>query len=352
MPRLLPLLALLIALPVLTAEPTPKPPPVAAKLVTLSKSGTLAEVAAEVTKQAGLPFDLSAADGSAKVTAAFDRTPFWVAADKLAADTGHRLALDGNKVKVVKRASGVKPAPSAVDGPFRVAVKRVTAKRDFDAAATEYEVQLDVFWEPRFPVFLIDGEPRVSEVAVSGAKPTAEAPTGRVMPTGYSHTATVRVKGIPRGAKQIDTLSGTFAVVAAEKVLAVEFKDLTGDKPVTQTADGVAVTLRPARKLEKRVEFGVELLYPASHPTFESFQLWAGGNKFRLIGPDNRTAFEPTDYSSDENGRRVRADYNFAGPNGKPFALPDLKGWRVVYETPGPMVEQAVTFKLTGIELP
>jgi hypothetical protein len=48
----------------------------------------------------------------------------------------------------------------------------------------------------------------------------------------------------------------------------------------------------------------------------------------------------------------VRADYNFTGPNGAAFALPDLKGWRVVYETPCPMSEQTLGFKLKNIPLP
>ena len=341
--------ALTVGSAAIVAEP-PKPPPLTARLVTLNKSAPLAELLAEVSRQTGL--SVEAADGSAKATAAFDRIPFWEAVEKLAGQTGHRVTVDGNKVKLLKLPAGVKPPPAAVDGPFRAVVKRVTARKDFETGGAEYEVQLDVMWEPRFPVFLVDTDLRVTAATAGGQKPTAEPPSGRVLPVGYTHPATVRLKGVPRSAGKIDSLSGTFRVTAADHRLSVEFKDLTGDKPVSQTVEGVAVTLKPVRRLEKRVEFGFELEYPPGHPEFESFQLWAGGNRLRLTAPDNRTAYEPTDYSADETGRRVRAEYSFSGPNGQPFTLPDLKGWRAVYDTPCPMVERTVTLTFKDIELP
>ena len=165
------------------------------------------------------------------------------------------------------------------------------------------------------------------------------------MPSGYTQSATIRLKNVPRTATKIDELAGTFRLTAAPKRLAVEFQDLTGAKPVSQTVDGVTVTLNPMKKFEKRIEFGIELEYPISHPEFESFQQWSGSNTFKLLPPDNRSAYEPSDYGNEERGRKIRADYSFSGPNGTAFSLPDLKGWRVIYETPAPMVEQKFTFR-------
>jgi hypothetical protein len=342
---------LLVVANVTASDPVPKPPPVAARTVTLSaKSTPIAEVVAEIARQTGLAVQF-AADPGKKLTPTFDRTPFWKAIDAVGDATATRPTLDGNKMKLVPR---VGPAPADIDGPFRVAVKKVVAKRDFETAAAEYEVHLEVLWEPRFPVYLIDGEPRIDEVATTGGKPTADAPTGRVMPTGFSHAAVVRLRNVPRGAKAIDRLSGSFAVVAAEKLLSVEFTDLAADKPVTQTVDGVTVTLKPVKATDRRTEFTFDLRYPPSHPEFESFQLWPTANRLRLIAPDNRTTHEchPDDSSVDANGPRARADYFFpaAGPRAVPLA--DRKGWRAVYETPCPMTEQTVRFTLKGIELP
>jgi hypothetical protein len=341
-------IALLLGGVVMAAD---KPAPVAPKLVTLKSSGTLADTFAEIAKQSGVAFDLTGVDGSAKVNANFNNTPFWTAVESVADQANCFVGVAGNKVKLSKRPSGVGAVPSGIDGPFRVVLKRVVCKRDPERADTECEIHVEVQWEPRFPVYLIDGDPAAT-AAVGKQKIATDAPTGRAMPTGYTHAAVVRLKNVPRDAKQLDDVTGTFRLVAAAKMLAVEFKDLTGDKPQTQTVEGVAVTLKPVKKFEKRAEFGVELEYPPTHPEFESYQMWSGANVFRLFPPADRTGRLPADFSASESGRRVRAEYNFTAPNGGAFTLPDLKGWRVVYETPCPMSEQTLTFTLKGVALP
>lgn len=333
------------------ADPPAPPPPVAPSLVTLDRTGPLTEIAAELTKQTALPIDLSAVDGTTPVAVKVKGVPAWEAIERAADRANCFVSVAGKKVKFSKRPDGVPAVPSSIDGPFRVVLRKVVAKRDLEFASTEYELHLEVQWEPRFPVFLIDAEPKAT-ATVGDAKISADSPSVRTMPLGYTHPAVVRLKNVPRDAKTIDELTGEFRLVAAAKVLAVEFKDLTGEKPQAQTVEGVSVTLNPVKTSEKRAEFGVELEYPKSHPEFESFQLWSGGNVFRLYPPNAREGVPPADYSAEQRGRRVLADYNFTGPNGTTFALPDLKGWRVVYETPGPMTEQTVKFTLKGVLLP
>lgn len=351
MARTLVVAILAVGISFLTAEePARKPSPVSAKPVTLSRSAQPAEIAAEIRQQTGLPLELKSV-GPAPISVDFERTPFWTAVDELAAKTGTRPTFEAGVVKLIKPPAGPAP-PSAVDGPFRVVVKKVVARRDYETGVTEHEVHLDLMWEPRFPVYLVDAEPTIASATIGERKLKATPPTGRVQPTGFSHASVIRLQGVRPGSTRIETLSGTFRVVAAEKMLAVEFADLTSEQSVSKTADGVKVTLQPVRKLEQRMEIGFDLEYPASHPEFESYQLWAGSNKLRLIAPDNRTVITPSDFYTDENGRRVRAGYNFTGPNGQPYTPPNLKGWRAVYETPCPLVEQTVTFTLKDIELP
>ena len=170
--------------------------------------------------------------------------------------------------------------------------------------------------------------------------------------TGFRQLATVRVQGIPRSAARIDVVRGSFRVIAAEKLLAVVFEDLKSDKPVSKTEDGVKVTLAPVKRQTSSVQFHFDLEYPVGHPEFESFELWASANKLKLYAPNNGNAFVPNDYSTDEVGRRIAASYSFDAPAGKPAPLPDLKGWRAIYETAGPMVTQTVKFELKGIALP
>lgn len=351
MSRRLCVLALMFAPVITSAAPPAKPAPVAAKTVTVDKAATLAEATATLSKQTGLAFDLGGADGKAAIKAAAKNVPFWEAVEAVAADARCFVRVQGEKVVFTKRPDGVGAAPSSVDGPFRVVLRKVIARKDFEAAGTDHEFHLEVQWEPRFPVYLIDTEPQAT-AAVGEQKQTTDSPAVRGMPTGYTHAAVVRLKNIPREAKRIDELTGTFRLVAADRMLAVEFKELTGDKPVTQTVDGVTLTLHPVVKYDKRAEFRVDLEYPETHPEFESFQQWSGANEFRLLAPNQATGLKPSTYSADERGRRVTATYNFSGPNGAAFALPNLKGWRVVYHTPGPMSEQTLTFKLKGITLP
>ena len=72
----------------------------------------------------------------------------------------------------------------------------------------------------------------------------------------------------------------------------------------------------------------------------------------KLYPPNAAKGFEPTDYSTNEAGRRIAASYSYEAPAGKPAPLANLKGWRAVYETSGPMVTQTVKFELKGIALP
>jgi hypothetical protein len=325
-----------------------KPAPVAAKLVTLNAAGPLSDVAAELAKQSGLTIDVTAVDGTAKVTVNFTNTPFWAAVEAVADQANCFVSVAGNKVKLTKRPNGVGAVPCGIDGPFRVVLKRVVAKRDPEQTDTEYELHLEVQWEPRFPVYLIDSEPQATATA-GKQKIAANAPSVRVIPTGHTHPAVVRLKNVPREAKQLDELACTFRVVAAAKMLAVEFNDLTADKPVSQTVDGVTVTLQPVKAFDKRVEFGVTAEYPDGHPEFESFQLWHATNTFRLFPPNDRTGRKPTDLNLGEGGRRPAISFHYDRPSGTTL---DLKGWRAVYETPGPMSEQAVTVKLKAVVLP
>lgn len=326
-----------------------KPAPVAAKPVTLKTPGTLKDVAAELSKQIGFVVDVSAADETAKVNVNFDNTPAWVALEAVADQANCFLRVSGNTVKLSKRPIGVGAVPSGIDGPFRVVLKKVIARRDPELADSDHELHLEVQWEPRFPVLMIDTEPKAA-ATVGKRKFVADSASVRMIPSGATHPAVVKLKNVPREAKQLDELACTFRVVAAAKMLAVEFKDLTADKPVSQTVDGVKVTLDAVKAADKRVEFTVTAEYPDGHPEFESFQLWHAANPFRLYPPNDATGGrKPTGLNLGEGGRRPVIVYQYDVPSG---GTPNLKDWRAVYQTPGPMSEQEVKVTLKGIVLP
>ncbi len=354
MPRALVLLSALLVVPAIAADPLPKVP---AKLVTLARpAATAVEIATAIREQAGIAVDVSEVDAAKKLPVDFDKVPFWTAVEKLAADTGCRIAVGGRgrEIALVPLLSGVKPPPSSVDGPFRVVLKQVVARRDFETGKTVYQLHLEATWEPRFPVYLMDGEPKVTTATADGKAVTADAPTGRVATSGYTHPLTITLRDVPRAAKQLDEITGSFAVVAARQLLPFAFDDLTAEKPVAKEQAGVTVALKPVKHAGGRAEFNFEMKYPAGHPELESFEeVWASSNKLRVTGPNGRRNVEPTDYNTDSRGGTVYGNYAFAGANGQPGPLPEkLAGWKAVYETPSPLLKQTVAFTLKGIELP
>ncbi len=338
--------------PTVLGQAQKPPPPVAAKTVTLDLTdATIEAVAAAIQQQTGIALSYPKPLTSRKLTIKASG-PFWSVAERVAAETNCRLRVHDGKVQFVPLPPGVAAPLSSVDGPFRVAVKQVVSKHDFETGQSLTEVHLDLAWEPRFPVYLVDAEPKVTEAKGTNGAYKADAPGGRVSVTGYSHPFVVRLRDVPRGESKLEALSGSLQVIAAERMLPVEFKNLTSDKPVAQSVEGVNVTLQPVKLTAGKLEVAFDLEYPPTHPEFESFQQWAATNKLRLTNPAGQALGDPDDYNTVEvvNGRRVRATYFY--DRSLPKGVANLKGWRAVYETPCPMVQQEVRFTLKNIALP
>jgi len=321
------------------------PAPVAATPVSFELANpTLEAVAVQFRDKYGMAVEVSEFIKGAKVGAKTNG-PFWYVVEQLTAEASCLAKMQGGKLLFVPGVT--KPVPSSIDGPFRSSVRQVVAKRDFQSGDAVTEVHLDVHWEPRFPVYLIDAEPKLTKAAGEKGNYTADPPSGRVTASGYVHPMVVRLKGVPREEKSLSVLSGSFKVIAAEKMLAVEFKDLTSDKPIEKSIEGVKVVLKPVKSQNGPLEIGFDLEYPPSHPEFESFQEWAGTNKLRVFDATGNVVKE-TNYNTSENGRKITANYFLTAPKG-PL---NLKGWRLVYETPSPMAQQEVRFELKDILLP
>ncbi len=347
MPRRLRRLAAVVVLAAVAAAPAAGPaiPP---RTVTLSRpEATLGDVLAEIHTQTGLAVNAPGLS-DAPCPTAFDRTPFWSAVEQVAAKTGTRIALaeQGRKISLAKRTGP--PAPSSVGGPFRVVVKHVQTWIDFETGRSFAEVTLDVHWEPRFPVFRIQSEPAITAADDDrGSHLTPITAKTRTPPNGFLYTTTVRIEGVPREAKRVTRLAGTFLVTASERMLPFAF-DAGGKMPVTPPAqEGVRATLKRFEKRDDHWEAELELTYPPGQPEFESFESWVTENRARLVSPDKTKTLEPTDYDIPEQGRRVVAVYRFAGA-----ALADPKGWTLTYQTPAPLVEFPVRFDLKDIPLP
>lgn len=353
---LVPLFALAaIAAVGISAESEPRPDRVPARLVTVRNTkGTLADVLADVSKQTGITVEAAGIDGAKSCTIEFEKQPFWNAMEQLAKQVDGRVVVrsGGKKVAIEPGAS----FPSAVNGPFRVNVRQVRSVKDFDTGQSYTELALDVHWEPRFEVYRISSSPTLLAAwDDTGRKLAVQGSGSKVPASGYSQAGTVRIENVPRSARNLAKVEGTFTVTASEKMLAFQFEDLTSANTVELSQAGVTARLKPLRKVESVWEAELELKYPAERPVFESFEafVWATRNKARLIAPGGAFVMDAdTDPDFPENPGRVSIVYRFTENPAKKLVLGDRREWKLVYLTPAPLLEYAVPFTLTDIPLP
>jgi hypothetical protein len=334
-------LILWIAAPLATAQPVP---PTRLALDGAQAAGAVFD---RVNEQIGLKIQTGPLNRETAFVPPADTT-FWKTLDALADQTGTRLVVNGAN-RSIAFAKGPAKTDASRDGAFRIAVQGVTAKLDAATGETTYSLGLDVHWEPRFPVFRIDAQPRVSRaVDDRGTALTVKTASVKGAVAGYSHLAEVRIDGLARAVKSIDAFDGEFTVTASPKMHAFEFADLT-KLPATVEIDGVKATLQPVKKRDEVWELSLVVVYPADPPAFESFESWTNRNALRLVAPNGRAVAEPENQDAGANGRTVRAAYRYTF---KTADLTDRKGWKVVYEAPAPLVEFPLKFRLKDIPLP
>jgi hypothetical protein len=313
----------------------------------LDGAKTAAEWLDRIEKQSGLKVRIGTVDPSAAFAPPANAT-FWEALESLATRSDSRLLVNGAN-RSIAFAKGPPRTAASLDGAFRVVAQGVTAKADAATGDSSYSLALDVQWEPRFPVFRIDAQPRVSRaVDDRGVNLTVKSASVKGAVTGYAHGAEVRIDGLSRSSKTIASLAGEFTVTASPKMLAFEFADLT-KLPATVEIDGVKATLQPIKKRDEVWELSFVVEYPADPPTFESFESWTNRNALRLAAPNGRVVTDPENQDAGANGRTVRAAYRYAF---KSADLANRTGWKAVYEAPAPLVEFPVKFQLKDIPLP
>ena len=295
-------------------------------------AATVAAVVAALERQAGLKLSLSGLDPAAPVRRPAGPVTFWEAVDGL----GGRVRV-GPHGKLLLAAGP--PAPAARDGAFRLAVREVTCRWSLDDPGPGCEVGLTLHWEPRLVVV------RAAADRVTAKPLAASAGGGKAAVSGGSHSLSVRLDGVTRAVAVLPPLDVGFTVTAADHWLTFTVPDLRDPKPQTQA--GVTLAPKPARPLDTVVEFRLDLLYPDGHPEFESFESWTANNRCRLVHPDGRT-LDPGDNADESHrGRTASLAYRFPAA-----AVGDPAGWSLALDTPGPLREFPVRFRLADVPLP
>jgi len=290
---------------------------------------------------------------------------FWEALEAIAREADAKVALSTQEGKVALIDGPYQARPLSFSGLFRTAVKRVDVVRILDPETHYCRIVMEVAWEPRFQPYLL--EPRPDTFIVQDDKGnkldvpeenTGPLPVGRRLATEVE----IRVGAPKRSAPHLGLLKGTIHLVGTGKMLTFTFDKLTKIEKRSdirrQTQEGVTVSLREFRMEDeggdKLWTVGVLLEYPPDGPRFESFQSslvnneaylekLAGGQRFPVNG-----GYETED--APENKAVLR--YRFTDELEKKLLLGKPSDWKLVYRTPGKIVEVPVTFEFKELPLP
>ncbi len=294
------------------------------------------------------------------------RREFWPAMDDILDEGGlawyatsgvpRALALQAARPGEASRAG-----EACYRGAFRLAVTQVAARRSTrlpdDAGLL---VRLELLWEPKLAPLLI--RQRLVDLA-------AEDDTGRLLaardssgasevPVASTVSGTELTLHLPlpsREARQLARLKGRLSVVTPGPEETFEFDrlELAAAPRSQKRPSGVVVTLEEVRRAGDTVTCLVKLQLPSSSPPLESHLDWARRNVAYLVAPDGRRIDDPVVDRYREGEREVGHAYLFPLAGDTPGNnAEDLAGYRLVYRTPGTLVEVPVEYEFTGIALP
>ncbi len=308
---------------------------------------SITEVLDEIRQKTGFPIQLNSKDTQILIDP-FPKTSFWGVLERIAEKTNSHLEPVGQNRALVFQIGRSRSA-SSLDGAFRFVPAAVTARTDLTTGRSDTTLSIHVGWEPRFPVFRIDAQPKITAATDDlGNKLSVTSASVKSAVTGYHHTADVRINGLTRNAKALAVFEGEFQVTASPKMLAMEWTDLT-TVPASKTIDGVKATITKILKRDTVWEIAMTVDYPEDPPNFESFESWTNRNRIRIFAPDGKEVGQPENFELNTLGRVIRAAYRYS------FNQVDWKnrsGWKVIYETPAPLREFPVRFQFKDIPLP
>ena len=295
------------------------------------------------------------------------KATFWQALDAIAKAADARVSLYERDGKIALVDGPYQMMPVSYSGLFRVTVKGLHLRHLLDSDTHDCILNLEIAWEPRFqPLFMEtrpdsligqDDKGRAIEIPDDGKGLAAIGqPTVK--------TLDVRIPAPSRSAKQLGLFKGSLAVMGPSKMLAFTFDKLSKIEKAAdarkETKEGVTVHLRELRSEggggDEIWTVGLLLEYPADGPKFESFQSWLVNNKIYLQKEQAgiKQQFPPNlGYETDDQSdTKAIIRYRFGDEPEKKLTLGKFSDWKLVYQTPGRIVEVAVPFEFKDLPLP
>jgi hypothetical protein len=301
-----------------------------------------------------------------KLTLALNSLNFWPALEEIARQADARISPYQQDGTVALVDGPYRPTSVSYHGLFRAAVRRRTLTRDEDTGDHSCVVHVELAWEPRFQPFYVgvgpseagfsrDDEGKALRVKIPGR--------GQLGVAGRSAVdLEFRMPAPKRSAARIEQLKGTLQIIGPSKMLTFTFPAL---KPIKQAAgalrqeqEGIQVSLTRITVQPERWSFDVSIQNPPGGPQFESYQSWLDNNRIYLEkgqGRERQVFFpQPADEEQLENVTATRAGLRYHFTNRSRTQAPPgkLEDWRLVYRTPGRIVELTVPFAFKDLRLP
>ncbi|HLJ94357.1 MAG TPA: hypothetical protein VKU02_14315 [Gemmataceae bacterium] len=292
---------------------------------------------------------------------------FWQALDTIAKTADAKVSLYERDGKIALLDGPHQVMPVSYSGLFRVAIKGLHLHHLLDADAHYCDINLEVAWEPRFQPLLMETRPdsltvqddkgRDIEIPESGKGPAA---IGRPI----VKTIDLRIPAPQRSAKSFSLLKGKLAVMGPIKMLTFTFDQLSkiekANEARKETKEGVTIHLRELRSEggggDEVWTVGLLLEYPPDGPKFESFQSWIINNQLFLereqAGIKQRFPPNLGYETDDQSDTKAIIRYRFGDEPEKKLTLGKFSDWRLVYRTPGRIVEVPVPFEFKDVSLP
>jgi hypothetical protein len=362
------LLILFVSLPELPADDAGKGKQpgndLAPKLVNLRQQEVpLSKALAEVFRQTGNQVEDRRQEKDDKtLTLDLKDATFWRALDLISQEADARISLYESDGIIALRDGPFQALPVSYSGVFRVAVKRLDAVRMLDPEAHYCKVHLEIAWEPRFQPFLMETQPATLAVRDDKGNVLQIPDEEKEQFPVNRRTATeleLRLPAPRRSAAQLGLLKGSLSVLGPSKMLTFTFDKLAKiEKRAdarTEAQEGVTVHLR-----ELRIDDGADpiwtigflLEYPPDGPRFESFQSWLVNNEIYLEKGTQRLPNNLGYETDDQTDNKAILRYRFTSEPDKKLILGKPGDWKLVYRTPGKIVEVAVPFEFKDLPLP
>jgi hypothetical protein len=347
------------------ADGDPREPPSAlppAQLVTIDGEKTLSEALTEFRKQTGIVVFDKHGEDDPRLKLNLKQVPSWKALDTIAAESGTRLFLSPRDGRVGLDKRTVKTTqPVCYAGPYRIALQRLTAQRDFDTDRRACLATLDVSWEPQAPPLWLETRP--AKIVARGNDTnelTALAEGGdlKAVDGRYGYSFEVHLPPVPRTTQDWKFIRGQLAVIGPTKVIPFTFGPLDAlakaapDAPLrTQNKDGITCRISSIQLQGDRWVVEVLVDNPPGSAMLDTSQIWVANNELALVSRDGGKKLVSSEWVlGNDPSRKAKVTYEFRDRG--ETRRGDPANWTLTYRTPADLKVMALPFEFKDVPLP